>query len=98
MPKLKCWAVVEYERDIYLPPKLRRACLQGEVYDHPSDRHEDGKRVCTSPIMITDLKSGLKDRCIQTHNNTYHLEGDPDPEWIEFLQNKDLLDEWKDLL
>lgn len=53
--------------------------VQGKVYGHP--RFEDGTEVTTSYVVDHDIKAGW----VQSANTLYTL-GEPNPEYVEFLQ------------
>ena len=80
MPILKKWSTVAdinpYQAP-EVPPMLK---LRGEVYDH--DEMEDGAVIETSSIKKTI------GRIIETFSGSvYTLEGEPDPEWVEYLDS-----------
>lgn len=55
--------------------------LYGNVYGHPN--FEDGEVVVSSVVMSIDLER----RIIKTYSGrTYHLE-DPDPAWLQWLED-----------
>ena len=79
-PKLENWYLT-VNSDPYTPPEAASISLVGEVYDHPDERHYDGKPVRTSRVTELDLKNGVA----KTMNTTYEL-GEPDKEWLAWLQ------------
>jgi len=88
MPRLKDWGI----RQGYLVDIVYGIIrLSGIVYDH--HRLEDGKDIITSSLMTLDLKNR---KATTKSGSEYILEGDPDPEYIQFLKDKGLWDKYKD--
>jgi len=76
------WAV-NASGDQYRAPELRVAILRGEVSAHPALEVRPGdNKVRTSQIR------GWIGRTVMTQNSTYQLVGDPDPEFLSWLQSK----------
>lgn len=79
--KIENWSVVFEQADPYKPPERRRSCLLGNVYDHPSHHHPDGKLVVTSRIVET-----FGDR-VKTKSGNLYVLGKPDPGYAAWLKN-----------
>jgi len=65
----------------YSAPEQVLLSLSGEVYGH--DRFEDGQVITTSAVK------GSSGRIVLTENTTYRLVGDPNPDWVRFLEAGD---------
>lgn len=53
--------------------------MQGRVYDHPDQ--PDGKTITTSRIV------SVAGREITTKSGSVYLLGEPDPEWLTYLES-----------
>ena len=75
--RLEQWEVVIID-DIYQAPEMVKSRLQGKIYGSP--KHEDGKEVVTSHIVMLDVG----ERVCRTAHSTYFL-GNPSEHWLEYL-------------
>jgi hypothetical protein len=81
--RLENWSV-EGRISPYQAPELMVSYLCGNVYNHPVDRHFDGKRVSTSRLLVLDTKN----RRAITNSREYKL-GEPAKEWLEYLKKNE---------
>jgi hypothetical protein len=66
----------------YSAPEQVLISLSGEVHGH--NRFEDGDVITTSAVK------GSSGRIVLTENTTYRLVGDPNPDWLRFLDADDI--------
>ena len=84
MPRLENWSVVPGASDPYMAPELHGICLQGEVYDHPNQRHNDGKIVRTSRVM------DVSGKVVKTYSGSIYELGEPSPDYVEWMNNNNI--------
>lgn len=84
MPKLENWGVVQ-EADPYKAPECRTWHLAGNIYESP--KHEDGKKVYTTPIVKLECREGTY--TATTRSGTVYTLDAPDPAFIAVLISKD---------
>ena len=83
-PKLENWYISSKGLDLkpYSMLEEQIYVLIGDVYGHPTERHYDGKTVCTSEVIDLDLKNGVA----KTKNTIYEL-GKPSESWLKWLKD-----------
>lgn len=94
MTELKNWSIISEDWDGYKAPEQRAQYLKGNVFNHPSSRFPDGKEITTSAINYIDRKNKI----VECYSRHYFLSGPPDPKWIEWLTENNLLHTVKDLV
>ncbi len=78
--RLENWAVSS-DDDGYTAPELIQPRLTGEVYNHPVERHYDGKEIITSPIRKSI------GRQVTTRTGTVYELGKVHPEYAKYLES-----------
>ena len=91
MAVLHNWVVMSGGLAVFLPHPLTDLRLHGGVYDHPTERHEDGKMVFTSPIVE------VKGRILKTKNTTYRL-GRIDKAYLKIIKQRNHSWDWRNPL
>ena len=82
MPKLEDWQVGKWSSNPYKAPELWTWKLQGKIYNHPN--FNDGEMVTTSEIVKLDVDA----RKATTRSGTEYELGNPNPQWIDWLQEQ----------
>jgi hypothetical protein len=82
MPKLENWSVGVYTSNPYEAPELGRRCLSGDIFG--DDRFEDGSHIRTSELQFLCTKTGRA----TTKSGTDYILGDPDGEWVSWLEQE----------
>lgn len=82
-PRLENWSLIVDNSNPYLAPEAREHYLKGEVYEHPVERHYDGKGIVTSRVLE------LERDWARTQSREYDL-GEPDSEYLEWCAENEV--------
>jgi hypothetical protein len=81
-PRIENWSITATTINRYIAPEQKSYMLLGFVYNHPVERHGNGKTIQTSAVQELNLKEGTA----RTKNTTYSL-GEPNKEWVQWLRD-----------
>ncbi len=79
--RLENWALSHSEDEVEAAQVLCNSRLTGEVYNHPVERHYDGKEIITSPIRKSI------GRQVTTRTGTVYELGEVHPEYAKYLES-----------